>query len=196
MSTLTSPTTRPRGAHRPAAPVHPAGRRVAAAVGGTAVNLLLVVALLALFGLAIGPRLLPYRTTTMLTGSMVPLIDPGDVAVITAEPVSAVQVGQVITMQAPTPDRRIVTHRVVEVVRGDDGSVSVRTKGDANEGVDPWLATLEGDTAWRYRGTIPHLGTAIRALRQPAVHPVLVLGVPALLVVWVLIGVWRPEEDR
>ena len=160
-----------------------------------AANLLLALAVLALLGLAVGPRVLPYRTTTMLTGSMVPLIDPGDVAVTTAEPVSQVAVGQVLTIQAPTPDHRIVTHRVVAVQRGADGSVSIRTKGDANQGEDPWLARLDGPSAWRYRGTVPHLGSAIRALRAPAAHTVLIFGIPALLAGWVLLGIWREEEQ-
>ncbi len=33
--------------------------------------------------LAIGPHLFPYQTMTMLTGSMVPTINPGDIAVDT-----------------------------------------------------------------------------------------------------------------
>jgi signal peptidase I len=214
-------TARPRGAHRaratttpptplaeatkPAAAAAPAGAgaarhragagravRVAGAVGTGLVNLLLAVALLALLGLAVGPRLLPYRTTTMLTGSMVPLIDPGDVAVVVAEPAARVRPGDVLTIQAPTDDHRVVTHRVIEVKHTDAG-IFIRTKGDANGGADPWLAKLEGDTVWRYRFTIPHLGTAIRTLRSPLAHTVLVLGVPAVLVLWVLVGVWKDE---
>ncbi|HKU35347.1 MAG TPA: S26 family signal peptidase, partial [Paenarthrobacter sp.] len=42
---------------------------------------MLVLAALAFVFLAIGPRLLGYQTSTMLTGSMAPLINPGDVVV-------------------------------------------------------------------------------------------------------------------
>lgn len=214
MSTQTqiAPVTRRRGAHR-ATTATPAGtgtlvivpsgrsagpgrlRRTLTLTARAAVNLLFVLAVLILLALAVGPRVLPYRTTTMLTGSMAPLIDPGDVAVLTAEPVGDVAAGQVLQIQAPTPDHRVVTHRVTAVVRGADGSVSIRTKGDANQGEDPWLAKLDTPMVWQYRGTVPHLGTAIRELRQPLVQRTLIFAVPAALALWVLVGVWRREED-
>jgi signal peptidase len=214
--TQTAPVSRRRGAHRAATTPAPAGiefpdtivivpagrpagpgrlRRTLTLTARAAVNLLLVLAVLTLLALAVGPRVLPYRTTTMLTGSMAPLINPGDVAVITAEPVADVAVGQVLQIQAPTPDHRVVTHRVTAVVRGADGSVSIRTKGDANQGEDPWLAKLNGSTAWQVRGVVPHLGSAIRALRHPLAQRTLIFAVPAALALWVLAGVWRREED-
>ena len=50
-------------------------RRVVRGLG----NLLLLVVVLAFTGLAVGPHVLGYRTMTMLTGSMAPGINPGDV---------------------------------------------------------------------------------------------------------------------
>ena len=49
--------------------------------GRAAVTILLIVAALVFLFLAVGPRFLNYQTSTMLTGSMSPGINPGDVVV-------------------------------------------------------------------------------------------------------------------
>ena len=152
----------PRGAGR----IAPALRRV----GRLAVSLLLVGAALVFLFLAVGPHVLGYRTATMLTGSMAPGIEPGDVVVTMPQPAAEVAVGDVISYHIPVEDRRVETHRVTEVTRAPDGTISVQTQGDANENVDPWVAVLEGDTVWQVRGVVPGAGTAIRALRTPIVQ--------------------------
>jgi signal peptidase I len=157
-------------------------------------------AVLAFLLLAVGPHLLGYRTMTMLTSSMSPGIDPGDVTIVTPMSVSDVTEGMVITYHKPVEDHSLVTHRVVSVEIGPDGSVQVQTKGDANSAIDPWTATLEGDTAYQVRAVIPELGNVIQALRAPVVAQVLLYGAPTLLVGWLLLSIWRPtredEEDR
>ena len=153
-------------------------------------------AVLAFAGLAVGPHVLDYRTMTMLTGSMAPEIDPGDVTVVTPIEVSDVAEGMVITYHMPIGDRSLVTHRVVSVEHAADGSVTVQTKGDANEAVDPWMATLQGDTAYEVRAVIPEVGHLIQALRTPVVTQVLLYGAPALLAGWVLLTIWRPTRNE
>ena len=153
----------------------------------------LAVAVFAL--LAVGPHVLGYRTMTMLTGSMAPMIEPGDVTVVTPIAVQDVTEGMVITYHQPIGDRSLVTHRVVEVDRSTDGRVSVRTQGDANEAIDPWTATLEGDTAYQVRAVVPELGHVIQALRAPVITQALLYGVPALLAGWVLLSIWRPTTE-
>jgi signal peptidase I len=146
--------------------------------------------------LAVGPHVLGYRTMTMLTGSMAPEINPGDVTIVTPIAVSEVTEGMVITYHRPIEDHSLVTHRVISVTTAPDGTVSVQTKGDANEAADPWTATLEGDTAYRVRAVIPELGHLIEALRAPVVTQALLYGAPTLLVGWVLLTIWRPARDE
>jgi signal peptidase I len=155
-------------------------------------------AVLAFAFLAVGPHVLGYRTMTMLTGSMAPEINPGDVTVVTPLAVSDVTEGMVITYHMPVGDHSLVTHRVISVEEGPGGTVNVQTKGDANDAADPWTATLQGDTAYRVRAVVPELGHLIEALRTPVVAQVLLYGAPALLAGWVLLSIWRPtrnEED-
>ena len=154
------------------------------------------VAVLAFAGLAVGPHVFDYRTLTMLTGSMAPEINPGDVAVVTPLAVTDVTEGMVITYHQPIGDHALITHRVISVDKSLDGTVTVQTKGDANEAADPWSATLEGDTAYQVRFVVPELGHLIQALRAPVVTQVLTYGAPTLLVGWILMSIWRPTRDE
>ena len=101
----------------------------------------------------------------------------------------------IIAYHIPIDDHHLVSHRVVSVEHGADGSVTVETKGDANEAVDPWQAVLQGDTAYQVRAVVPELGHAIQALRTPVVSQALVYGAPALLAVWLLLSIWRPATE-
>ncbi|GAA2861201.1 signal peptidase I [Paenarthrobacter ilicis] len=170
----------------------PAGtfRRVAGkAFKGLGVGLLVIAALVFVF-LAIGPRVLGYQTSTMLTGSMSPLINPGDVVVTVPTPVNDVKVGDIITYHIPVEDQRVETHRITEITTTADGGVAVQTKGDANNGIDPWIATLQGKTVDKQVATIPYVGNAIRALREPIVLNILMYGAPAILVIGMLASIW------
>jgi signal peptidase I len=154
------------------------------------------VALLAFLLLAVGPHVFGYRTMTMLTGSMAPEIEPGDVTVVTPIDVTDVTEGMVITYHQPIGDHALVTHRVVSVDKTLDGTVTIQTKGDANEANDPWAATLDGDTAYQVQAVIPELGHLIQALRTPVVTQALTYGAPTLLVGWILLTIWRPTRDE
>ena len=177
----------------------PRAGRAARIAGRTApwlVRGVMGVAVLAFLVLALGPHLLGYRTMTMLTASMAPEIDPGDVTVVTPIAISEVTEGMVITYHKPVDDRSLVTHRVVSVETGPDSSVQIQTKGDANDAIDPWTASLLGDTAYEVRAVIPELGHLIQALRTPVVTQVLLYGAPALLAGWLLMTIWRPTREE
>ena len=153
---------------------------------------LVVTAVVAFGFLAIGPHVFGYRTMTMLTGSMAPEIEPGDITVVTPLAIQDVTAGMVIAYHIPIDDHHLVSHRVISVEHGTDGSVMVQTRGDANDAVDPWQAILHGDTAYQVRAVIPELGHAIQALRTPVVSQALVYGAPTLLAGWLLLSIWRP----
>ena len=193
MSTVAAPPSAP-GPHRAATAVR---RRPLVALAHRLVNVvlsvLLAACLLAFLFLAVGPHLLGYRTSTMLTGSMAPGIEPGDVVVTVPKPATDLEVGDVITYQIPVEDHRVETHRVTEV-KHQGGEVVFRTKGDANDNDDPWTATVQGDTVWQVRGVVPEAGNAIRVLRSPAVqHGVLWVALGGLLLLG-LTSIWRTEE--
>jgi signal peptidase I len=181
---------------RPAAGIAGTARRYMGLIAPWLVRGLLGLAVLTFALLAIGPHVFGYRTMTMLTGSMAPEINPGDVTIVTPIAISEVTEGMVITYHRPIEDHSLVTHRVISVETAPDGSVSVQTKGDANEAADPWTATLEGDTAYQVRAVVPVLGHVIQALRAPVVTQALLYGAPTLLVGWLLLTIWRPTRDE
>jgi signal peptidase len=157
----------------------------------------LVLALASFLTLAIGPRLLGYQTSTMLTGSMAPLINPGDIVLTRPVPLEDIKVGDIITYSIPVEDRRIETHRIIEITVDPDGTTTIQTKGDANNGVDPWTATVNGASIDRHVLTVPYVGTAIRALREPIILNTLMYGAPAVLVLMLLGSIWakKPEPE-
>ncbi|MDQ0032174.1 signal peptidase I [Arthrobacter bambusae] len=173
------------------------GSRVARAMVSVISSTVMVAAVAAFLFLAVGPRVLGYQTSTMLTGSMSPLINPGDVVVTVPVAVRDLKVGDIITYHIPVQDQRVETHRIIDLVVNNQGTATVRTKGDANNGADPWTATLAGGQVDRQVFTVPYLGNAIRLLRDPVVLKVLMYGAPAALVVMVLASIWRkkPEDD-
>lgn len=160
---------------------------------GTAVMMLAVLLLLAL---AVGPRTGAYRTLTMLTGSMRPHYPPGAVLIDTPEPLNQLRVGQVLTYQIPVLDHHVESHRVITIDRRPDGSADVQTRGDANNGKDPWRAHIRPGQLWIVRGVVPALGSAIMHLRRPAVRATLQYLLPAVLLGWVLIAIWAPAQRR
>lgn len=158
------------------APVRRAGHVLAVVALGSS--------LLALLALGVAPRTGRYRTVTVLSGSMRPSMPEGSVVVQTPAALADVKVGDVITYRIPVEDRRVVTHRVVEVVEAGPRPV-LRTKGDANTAPDPWMARLSGEQVWKARAAVPKVGYALQALRHPAAQRLIVLLAPALLaVIW------------
>ena len=82
------------------------------------------------------PKATGAKPLTVLSGSMVPTYDPGDVVIVRDADTRHLEVGQVITFQPTSDDPRLTTHRVVEVTYGSEGTRYV-TQGDANDAPDP-----------------------------------------------------------
>jgi signal peptidase len=160
---------------------------------------LLALALIFFLTLGVLPRLGLYRPVTVLSGSMRPTFSPGDIVIVTPEPVSAVRVGQVISYQVPTGIHQVETHRIVKILQGGAHPV-IQTQGDANNWPDPWTAKLEGNTAWRMRAVIPHLGYVVNWLRSSTLQRAAIIVAPALLALLLLSEIWglggRQREDQ
>lgn len=75
------------------------------------------------------PGILGYKLFTIESGSMEPTLKVGAI-ILSHEPKdpAALAVNQIITFRTTTGF--VVTHRIIEVVRQEDGTVAYRTKGD------------------------------------------------------------------
>ncbi|MDG5776652.1 signal peptidase I [Haloarculaceae archaeon H-GB1-1] len=131
-------------------------RSVANALGVAVLLVALVLTVVVAVPSAIGAE----SSYVVLSDSMSPSIEAGDVVVIRDVPTESLQEGDVITFESSReggPNR--VTHRIVDVMDGDDG-LTFRTKGDANEEADRSLVTpsqIEGKL-WFH---VPAVGRAV-----------------------------------
>ena len=93
-----------------------------------------------------------YLPLIVLTDSMYPVIESGDLIICHTEEAENIRVGDVIAFFDPAGNgSSIVTHRVMEVTE-QDGKIAWRTKGDNNNTEDRLLVT-EDKLVAEYEGT-------------------------------------------
>ena len=104
------------------------------------------------------PKATASRPLTVLTGSMQPMFNPGDVVVVRPTDTENLRIGQVITFQAESGNPELTTHRITGVVLTGEGRQYI-TRGDANGAEDPMPVKPE-----QVRGTVwysvPYVGHA------------------------------------
>jgi signal peptidase I len=167
------PTTmRQRGRHSPGRHIAEEGLTTRLRMVSSMLPVVLVA--LALLVVAV-PKASGYEWRTVVTGSMRPALEPGDVVLIS--PISErVEVGDVVAFPDPTQLNRDILHRVAAITE----SGALVTKGDANDILDPWQID-----STQVIGTqtlaLPKLGFLVAAVSsKPGI--ILVLVLPALLI--------------
>jgi signal peptidase I len=130
-----------------------------------------------------------WRTDTVLTGSMRPGIQPGDVEILRHEATGAIHVGQIVAFHPPH-DQFTVSHRVIGIHHRH--GLWITTKGDANNVPDPWGSVrVLGSSAWVVTGVVPHVGYLSVWVRTPLPHLLLVLTIVLLVCALALEAIWR-----
>jgi signal peptidase I len=104
--------------------------------------------------------LLGIQPTTVLSGSMRPTMDVGDMAIVREVPADSIQPGDIIQFWR---DGEMIIHRVVEARGKGDGRLFV-TKGDANAEPDSALVT-SGQVRGEVVLNIPKIGWAAIAVK-------------------------------
>ena len=94
-----------------------------------------------------------YMMFRVVTGSMEPTIPTGALMVTKEVPISSIRLQDIICFRTQEAAiwGKIVTHRVVEVLRTVDGAVMFRTQGDANLVADGYLvdqSNFVGKVIW------------------------------------------------
>jgi signal peptidase len=157
---------------------------------GAVIGALLVVIVLLI---SLGPKVAPYETYYVRSGSMKPTFNTGDLIVLGKTDASDIHKGDIITFERPDQRGSLVTHRVVAVETTPDGR-QFETKGDANNAPDAWRVPATGNV-WRYKFRIAKVGYVFGYLSTRAARLAL-LAVPAvvLAVLW-LVEIWKPETS-
>lgn len=117
------------------------------------------------------PSILGYKPMSVLTGSMRPELEPGDMIFARETNPEQIRADDVITYRVSQDI--LVTHRVVDVVQ-DDGKLYFRTKGDANNVEDNALVTQE-QLVGRLAFNIPKGGYIANFIRSPLGFALLIL---------------------
>jgi len=104
-----------------------------------------------------------YRYYTVLTPSMSPSYEVGDVVFVHIEDSDTINEGDVITFNPSADSEAYLTHRVTQKLENYEGSgvTCFRTKGDANDSEDSFLIDQEKVIGKVVFG-IPKLGYIIR----------------------------------
>jgi signal peptidase I len=150
-----------------------------------------VIAGAALALLVAGPLALGDHPHTDLSGSMEPVISPGDVIIDKQIRPSQAQVGDIVTFRDPQNQHKLLTHRVVKITRHDSHMWFV-TKGDANNTYEHWEVPAGGQIG-KVWYTVPWVGH-IFVLAHSRTGWILLVGIPLLLIAGEeLMRIWRPR---
>lgn len=169
-------------------------RRSRATTGGAVSSALAVLAMVVMIPAAlliVGVWLAGWQFAVVRTGSMAPGMPAGSLAVLSPVAPGEVEVGTVIEFMDPDNGNRLVTHRVIEVQRGEGGELFFQTKGDFNDAEDTYpvpAANVRGEVRWHVSG----LGRLLVYLQPP--WSLMFVVAPFLLVMGA--RAMRDPEDR
>jgi signal peptidase I len=166
-------------------PVPAAARLVVRAAIGVVVLVLLV--------LVVGPRLYPFQTFYVRTGSMAPAIPVGALVVATRASADDLYPGDVIVFQRPDRPGMMVVHRIDAVEHRPAGPVFI-TRGDANGSPDSWEVPATGD-GWRAMYAISRVGFAVGWLHAGTSRQGWLGGLAIIAAICALVFIWRSEES-
>ncbi|MCM1012076.1 MULTISPECIES: signal peptidase I [unclassified Brevibacterium] len=127
------------------------------ASGGFAILLVGFLALAVAVGVV--PKVMNGAALTVLTGSMEPTYEPGDIVV--SVPQDQYRIGDPVTFQPRSNVPMLITHRVVAVTDSADGRTYV-TRGDANGDDDEPI--VEAQVMGKVLYSIPKLGYVQQAV--------------------------------
>ncbi|MDR2931351.1 MAG: signal peptidase I [Propionibacteriaceae bacterium] len=160
---------------------------------------------LALLGLAIVlvviPKMMGGMSLTVLTGSMEPGIQPGDIVVtkgVDVKTAPSLQIGQIITFLPYPDDPTLVTHRIISKTVGSDGLAFV-TQGDNNNAPDGWGPVKDYQIRGQVLYVVPRLGY-VRQWLGPYTQWI-VVGVAVVLIGYAVVAFVssfrrRPDQSK
>jgi len=153
-----------------------------------------IIVSLALACAVLFPGLMGLQRYVIVGGSMTGTIPKGSIVYSRIVPVEQLKSGDIVTF-VPPGYTAPVTHRIVGVTTGTDGSRIFQTKGDFNKVADPWKVNFVESSVARYAFHIPYLGYALAAFSIPLVR-VLLIALPALMIsLSILWSMWRSADE-
>jgi signal peptidase I len=136
-----------------------------------------------------------WQADIVLSGSMRPGIQPGDIEIFRPEPAAALRVGQILAFHPPHSDFA-VAHRVIRISRVSRGRRAhgtwIVTKGDANKVSDPWgRVRVTSSSVQTVRWVVPMAGWLAYWVGYPWLRLALMALAVGLAAILVLEWAWR-----
>jgi signal peptidase len=144
--------------------------------------------------LVCAPRLVGVTPFTILSGSMQPMLDVGDVVLDERITPLEARRGDVVTFPDQSRGGALVTHRVERLWR-EGAEVHFVTRGDANTAVERWTVPASGSVG-RVRMHIPQVGHALQLAGSREGRLGLIAIPASLLVLLELAGLLRTTVRR
>lgn len=148
-----------------------------------------MVAVLLVVAALIGMRALGFQPVVIMSGSMTPAYDVGDVVLSRSVPAAELRPGDVVTFRDPRLGGDLVTHRVVRMEPGGD-VIRFETKGDANDVAEQW-ATPGSQELGRAAARLPVIGWFFGTLGSPVGRIAVIALVCLCAAVVVVRKVWQ-----
>jgi len=167
------------------------------------IMLLLLMALVFLIGHSLleanshpqkSPSIMGYCITPVLTSSMSPVIEPGDMIITRIMTPDKIKIGDIITYKAS--EDILITHRVVKILQQQE-QIMFQTKGDENNTEDQRLVSKDQLVgSFNYR--IPYGGYFLKFVKS-TVGFVIVIVLPIGLIIGCelkkIVSEWIKEES-
>lgn len=123
------------------------------------------------------PSFMGYKPFIVLSGSMSPAINVGDLVVTKETDTSSLAVGDIIAFRE---GESVITHRIVGITE-TDGELQYTMKGDANN-VDDAKPVTEKMIEGAYTLGIPKMGNVALFMQTP-IGMLICIGIPVLLLI-------------
>ena len=129
------------------------------------------------------PNLFGYKFFNVISGSMKPNLEIGDVVII--KEIENINKGNIITFKQQDS---IITHRVVDIIN-EDGKIYYQTKGDNNNSNDENLVEFK-DIEGIYVYRIPKIGIVISNIQNTTTMIIIILGL------YLIYKILQIKDDR
>ena len=133
----------------------------------------------------------------VLSGSMAPEINPGDIVVSTYINPEEIKINDVITFTSAGNPKNCITHRVINITNEYD-SIHFQTKGDANEDPDQRIAQ-SSELIGKVVLVIPYLGYLPHFAKSPLGFITLII-IPGVLIIigeiWNITRIKKKEPEK
>jgi len=137
-----------------------------------------------------------YPVLVVVSGSMVPTLERGDLIVVRGVDPREITVGTIIVFHSPRDYETLIVHRVYALEQEGD-EIYFRSKGDYNPRPDDWTIPANY-VVGIFIARIPYVGIVVMKLREPFGMGLIVISI-LVLVVYMFIeagGKQRKEKSE